>query len=136
MMKHGTQIIGHVGSEPTMRYTPSGQAVTNFTVAANEQYTNSAGERVKKTIWFRVQTWGKKAETMKQYVKKGMLVYVEGKLVADDSGNPRVWTGSDGTAHANFEINAFHVQFLSRVDDDAEQEHDRREVPPEDDMPF
>ena len=120
-------IIGNVGKDPEMRYTPSGQAVTNFTVAANKSYTNTNGEKVKKTIWFRVSTWGKQAEICNQYVKKGMLVYIEGELSADDTGNPRIWTTSDGKPAASYEVNASSVKFLSSrgavAQDEAEPQH-------------
>ena len=108
--------IGNVGRDPEMRYTGSGQAVTAFSVAVTEQYKNPAGENVKKTIWIRVSAWGKLAETVNQYVKKGMMVYVSGKLTADDSGGPKVYTKQDGTAASSFEVNAQQVLFLSRVE--------------------
>lgn len=105
---------GNVGKEPEMRYTPSGQAVVNFSVAVNNEYTNSqTGEKVKDTKWIRVQAWGKLAEVCNQYVKKGNAVLVEGKLVSDKSnGGPRVWTKADGSSAASFEVNASVVRFL------------------------
>jgi len=106
-------VAGNVGSEPSMRYTPSGQAVTSFTVATNRQYTGGNGEQVKETTWFRVSTWGKQAEICHQYVKKGSKVLVEGRLIPDkNTGGPRVFTKQDGTASASFEINAQTVRFL------------------------
>src|SRR5437763_966033 len=75
-----------------MRYTPSGQPVTSFSVATNRQYTANSGETVKENIWFRVTTWGKTAEFCNQYVKKGSKVLVEGRLTPDaNTGGPRVW---------------------------------------------
>jgi single-strand DNA-binding protein len=107
-------IVGNVGRDPEMRYTPSGQAVTSFSVATNRQYTNNNGETVKETIWFRVSAWGKQAETCNQYVKKGSKVLVEGRLTADPAtGGPRVWTGQDGSPRASFEVSAGTVRFLS-----------------------
>ena len=73
-MYHSLTIVGNVGREPEMRYTPSGQAVTSFSVATERKYTSGNGEQVKETIWFRVSTWGKQAEICKQYVKKGSKV--------------------------------------------------------------
>jgi single-strand DNA-binding protein len=97
-----------------MRYTPSGQAVTNFSVAVNDGYTNSQGEKVDRTIWVRVSTWGKQAENCKQYLAKGRKVLVEGRLVPDaNTGGPRVWTRQDGTPSASFEVSANTVRFLS-----------------------
>jgi len=116
-----TVIAGNVGRDPEMRYTPSGQAVTSFSVAVNESYTNNNGEKVKKTIWFRVSAWGKQAEIWNQYVKKGQMILVEGRLTGDQAtGGPRVWTGQDGQPRASFEISASIVRFLSsRQDSDS-----------------
>jgi single-strand DNA-binding protein len=114
-------IVGNVGRDPEMRYTPSGQAVTSFSVATNRQYTNNNGETVKETIWFRVSAWGKQAETCNQYLKKGSKVLVEGRLTADaNTGGPRIWTGQDGAPHASFEVSAQTVRFLSSRSETAE----------------
>lgn len=111
-------ITGNVGRDPEMRYTPAGQAVTSFSVAVNEAYTNNAGEKVKKTIWFRISAWGKQAEICNQYVKKGQMILVEGRLTGDQStGGPRVWTGQDGQPRASFEVTASIVRFLSSRQD-------------------
>ncbi len=107
-------IVGNVGRDPEMRYTPSGQAVTSFSVATNRQYSNNNGETVKETVWFRVSAWGKTGETCNQYLKKGSKVLVEGRLTADAStGGPRIWTAQDGTPRASFEVSAQTVRFLS-----------------------
>jgi single-strand DNA-binding protein len=107
-------LAGNLGRDPEMRYTPSGQAVTSFSVATNRQYTNNNGETVKETIWFRISAWGKLAETCNQYLKKGSKVLVEGRLTADAAtGGPRVWSGQDGQPRASFEVNAQTVRFLS-----------------------
>lgn len=107
-------LAGNLGRDPEMRYTPSGQAVTSFSVATNRQYTNNNGETVKETIWFRVSAWGKLAETCSQYLKKGSKVLVEGRLTADAAtGGPRVWSGQDGKPRASFEVSASTVRFLS-----------------------
>ena len=73
-------VIGNVGSDPEMRYTPNGSAVTNFSVAANRRYTTAEGEQREETEWFRVAAWNRLAETCNQYVTKGMKIYVEGRL--------------------------------------------------------
>ena len=112
-MYQSLTIVGNVGKDPEMRYTPSGAAVTSFSVATSRQYTNNAGETVKETVWFRVTAWGKQAEVCNQYVKKGMKVLVEGRLTADANGGPRVWTAQDGTPRASFEVNSNTVRFLS-----------------------
>ena len=111
-------IAGNVGRDPEMRYTPSGQPVTSFSVATNRQYNDASGQTVKETVWFRVTVWGKTAETCNQYVKKGSKVLVEGRLTPDPaSGGPKVWTDKDGTAKASFEVTANNVRFLSSRDE-------------------
>ena len=113
-MYHTIILVGNLGRDPEMRYTPSGQAVTNFSVATNRQYTGSDGQLVKETIWFRVSTWGKTAENCNQFLKRGSKVLVEGRLIPDTStGGPRVWNRQDGTPSASFEVNAQTVRFLS-----------------------
>jgi len=114
-------IVGNVGRDPEMRYTPSGQAVTSFSVATNRQYTNNNGETIKETIWFRVSAWGKTGETCNQYLKKGSKVLVEGRLTADPAtGGPRIWKAQDGNSRASFEVSAQTVRFLSsRSDSDS-----------------
>jgi single-strand DNA-binding protein len=113
-MYHTIIIVGNLGRDPEMRYTPSGQAVTNFSVAVNDSYTNSSGERIERTLWFRVSTWGKNAENCNQYLKKGRKVLVEGRMVGDPStGGPRTYNRQDGTTTASFEISASTVRFLS-----------------------
>lgn len=143
-MYHTIIVVGNVGKDPEMRYTPSGQAVTSFSVATSRQYTGNNGEQVKETIWFRVSTWGKLAETCNQYVKKGSKVLIEGRLTADKAtGGPRIWTKQDGTAGASFEITANTVRFLSARGDVSESgpmaggnNMDMAEIPSEDEIPF
>ena len=113
-MYHTIIIVGNLGRDPEMRYTPSGQAVTNFSVATNRQYTASDGAQVKETIWFRVSAWGRQAETCNQYLKKGSKVLVEGRLTPDkETGGPRIWARQDGTSAASFEVSASTIRFLS-----------------------
>lgn len=113
-MFHTLIIVGNLGRDPEMRYTPSGQPVTSFSVATSRQYTGSNGQPVKETIWFRVTTWGKQAEICNQYLKKGSKVLIEGRLTADpNTGGPRLWTRQDGTAGTSFEVTANTVRFLS-----------------------
>src|SRR5262245_51745916 len=140
-MYHTLIIVGNVGKDPEMRYTPSGQAVTSFSVATNRQYTTGNGEQVKETVWFRVTTWGKQAEICNQYVKKGMKVLVEGRLTPDKAtGGPRIWTKQDGSAGSSFEVTAGTVRFLSNRGESGDvpmssgMEH--AEIPAEDDIPF
>lgn len=113
-MFHTLLIVGNLGRDPEMRYTPSGQAVTTFNVATNRKYTGSDGQMVKETTWFRVTVWGKQAETVSQYLKKGSSVLVEGRLTPDAAtGGPKIWTRQDGTAGSSFEVTAQTVRFLS-----------------------
>jgi len=119
-MFHTIIIAGNVGKDAEMRYTPSGQAVTSFSLASGRKYTNNAGQEINETIWFRITTWGKTAEVCNQYVKKGMKVLVEGSLKGDpNTGSPRIWTKQDGTAGASFEVTANVVRFLSSRNESA-----------------
>lgn len=132
-------IVGNVGKDPESRFTPSGQQVTSFSVAVNRQY-HTKEEDVKETTWFRVATWGKLAEVTHTYVKKGMLVLVEGTLTPDrETGGPKVFKKSDGASGATFEVNAQTVKFLSRVEsepDSGGQGHPEGQPDPEDELPF
>jgi len=141
-------IAGNLGRDPEMRYTPSGQAVTNLNVATNRQYSSNSGEQVKETTWFRVSVWGKQAESCNQYLRKGSKVLVEGRMSQDPAtGGPRVWTGQDGAPRASFEITAQTVRFLSSRQEDQGmssgggsnygQPNDAMMPPPDDDdIPF
>lgn len=132
-MYHTLIIVGNVGRDPEMRYTPSGQAVTSFSVAANRQYPGGNGEQVKETIWFRVSVWGKMAETCNKYIRKGSKVLVEGRLTPDkETGGPKVFKKQDGSASAGFDVTAVNVKFLSTKGDG--DEHAPAIV--EDDAPF
>ncbi len=101
-------IIGNVGRDPEMRYTPNGNAVTSFSVAVNRTYTPAGGERQQETEWFNVSAWNRLAEVCNNYVTKGMKVYVEGSL------RSRSWIGQDGQTRFSNEIFANTVQFLDR----------------------
>lgn len=100
-------IIGNLGGDPEMRFTPNGHAVTTFNVATNRVFT-VGGERREETEWFRVTVWNKQAETCNQYLTKGQQVYVEGRVKLD------TWDGPDGQPRSRMEINADQVRFLSR----------------------
>ncbi len=103
-------LVGNLGSDPEMRYTPNGKAVTSFNVATNRRYTTSGGESKEETNWFRVSVWGKQAEQCNQFLSKGKQVYVEGRLHA------RSWEGQDGQMRTSLEVNAERVLFLGRRD--------------------
>ena len=107
-------IVGNLGKDPEMRYTPSGTPVTSLSVATNRKYTGSDGQVVKETTWFRVSVFGKQAENCAQYLKKGGAVLVDGRLTPDKtSGGPRVYQRPDGTMGATYEVFANTVRFLS-----------------------
>jgi single-strand DNA-binding protein len=113
-MYHQIVLVGRLGRDPEMRYLPNGNPVTNFSVATDRRYTDSNGEPVKETAWFRVSVFGKQAENCNNYLHKGSSVLVEGRLTVDpQSGGPRVWTRQDGTKGASFEVVANTVRFLS-----------------------
>lgn len=125
-------LIGRVGQDPQMRYTPDGIAVTSFSLATTETISKTqpgGGERScpqgwkesyngknwELTTWWRITCWRRMAETVNQYLTKGQQVFVEGTVsgdAADGSQNPRVWTGNDGVTRASFELTASTVKFL------------------------
>ena len=101
-------IIGNVGTEPEMRFTPNGNPVTSFRVATNRVYTTPEGERKQETEWFTVVAWNRLAENCNQYLAKGQRVYAEGRL------HTRSWEGQDGQQRSRSEIVANRVLFLDR----------------------
>ena len=107
-MFHKCTIAGHLGRDPEMRYLPDGTAVSNFSVAVNDGWGDN-----KKTIWFRVSAWRKQAETVNEFLAKGSKVLIEGRIRADDNGNPRLWNRQDGSVASSFELSATNVTFLS-----------------------
>lgn len=141
-MYHTIIIVGNLGRDPEMRYTPSGQAVTSFSVATNRSYTGNNGQTVKETIWFRVSVWGKQAESCNNFLRKGNKVLVEGRLQADpNSGGPRTFTRQDGTTSASFEVVANQIRFLTPKtgEDDAAgggTEEFGHAAGPEEEIPF
>lgn len=105
-------LVGNLGRDPEMRYTPSGSPVTTFPVATSRKYTTTDGQLKEETVWFRVQVWGKQAETVNQYLTKGRQVLVEGNLIGDENGGPKIWMDKEGKPRASFEVRAFTVRFL------------------------
>jgi single-strand DNA-binding protein len=103
-------IIGNLGRDPEMRYTPNGNPVTEFSVATSRTYNSKDGERVEETEWFNVVTWARLAETCAQYLAKGRQVYVEGRM------NTRSWDGECGKKHSRTELVAETVKFLGGRD--------------------
>jgi single-strand DNA-binding protein len=101
-------LIGNLGRDPEMRYTPSGRPVTQFTMAVNRSSKNQAGEWVEETEWFRVTTWGQLAERTAENLRKGNKVYVEGRFQS------REWEGQDGQKRTALEVTADAVLSLER----------------------
>ena len=103
-------LIGRAGTEPQMRYTPSGTAVTDFRLAVNNPSRDSSGEWQDNTEWFTVTAWDRQAESVNQYLAKGRRVFVEGRL------STNTFTGNDGQQRTSLEVRAFRVIFLDRPD--------------------
>lgn len=101
-------LIGNVGKEPEVRYTANGKPVANFSVATNERWTDKEGKKQERTEWHRVVCFSVQAEFVKEYVRKGSLVYVEGRLVTDK------WEDKDGGRHETVKVEAVAVQGLDR----------------------
>ncbi|RME86045.1 MAG: single-stranded DNA-binding protein [Caldilineae bacterium] len=105
-MYQNTIIVGNLGRDPEMRYTPSGVPVTSFSVAVNRRWTGQDGQPQEKTTWFRVTAWRRLAELCNEYLRKGQRVLVEGEVDAS------AWTGQDGQPRATLELTARNVRFL------------------------
>ena len=99
-------LIGNLGSDPEMRYTPNGNAVCDFRMAVNRRYTTSEGEQREETDWFRVTSWGRLAEQVNQYLQKGRRTYVEGRISSS------AYTDREGQPRASLEVTAEKVLFL------------------------
>lgn len=120
-------IIGRLGKDPEMRYTPSGRPVTNFSVATSRNWNSSDGERRTETEWFNVVAWGSLAEICNQYLVKGQQVYVEGRLQS------RNWEDTEGKRHTSVEIVASEMIMLgdrrSPEDNVSDEQTDEDEFP-------
>ena len=123
-------IIGRLGRDPEMRYTPSGKPVTTFNVATSRTWNTSEGERRTETEWFNVVAWGSLAEICKQYLSKGRQVYVEGRLQS------RHWDDPEGNKHTSTEIVANEMIMLDERRDGNEVSSPDVEVNEEDEFPF
>jgi single-strand DNA-binding protein len=99
-------LVGRLGRDPETRYTGSGQAVSNFSVATDESYKDRNGERQKRTEWHKIVVWGKQAEIAQQYLKKGSLVFIEGRIQS------REWQDKEGQKRTSFEIVANSFRML------------------------
>ena len=114
-------IIGHLGRDPEMRYTPSGRPVTTFSVATNRSWSTSSGDKRSETEWFNIVAWDNLAEICNQYLSKGQQVYIEGRL------HTRRWENSSGEKHLNVEIVANEMMILGNKPGDRYQNTDEAE---------
>ena len=106
MSLNKVMILGRLGQDPELKYTPSGAAVCNFSVATTESWTDKSGQKQERTEWHRIVVWGKLGELCNQYLSKGRQAFVEGTL------QTRSWEGQDGSKRYTTEINAKNVQFI------------------------
>jgi single-strand DNA-binding protein len=106
-------LVGRLGRDPETRYTSGGQAVANFSVATDESYKDRNGERQKRTEWHKIVVWGKQAEIAQQYLKKGSLIFIEGRIQS------REWQDKEGQKRTSFEIVANNFRMLGGRSDGA-----------------
>jgi single-strand DNA-binding protein len=104
-------IVGNLGRDPELRYTPQGTAVCNFSMATTEKRRDKSGEFQDVTTWFRVTLWEKRAETAAKYLQKGKAVYIEGRLKVDE------WTDRDGKERYTLDVTATDMQFIGSASD-------------------
>lgn len=115
-MYHQLSIIGYLGSDPELRFTPTGKQVCSFSVAANRKWKDNNGQVQEQTVWFRIHAWGKLAETANQYLAKGRQVFIKGELSPDPkTGQPNLWQGNDGQTRASYEVRAAQIKFLGKA---------------------
>ena len=120
-------VVGYIGRDFELRFTPQGRAVGEFSLAANTGFGTS-----KTTAWFRITIWGKLAESLSQYLLKGKQVLVVGELQPDpETGGPRIWTDTNGVARSSFEVTAREIRLLGGKTESSEEEPEE-----ESDMPF
>ena len=130
-------LIGNLGADPEIRYTPSGAAVANFNMATKAQWTTKEGEKQDKTEWHRIVAWRRLGEICGEYLHKGSLVYIEGRL------QTRSWEDRDGNKRYTTEIVAQGMQMLDRAGKSAQAASTEERFPteepldvPDDDIPF
>ena len=133
---HKLIIIGNLGRDPEMRYMPNGSPVTNFSLASNRRYKTSEGEDREETVWVRVSCFGRLAEVTNEYLSKGRQVYVEGRLRADENGNPRTFSRNDGSTGTSYEVVAQTVHFLGARGDTSTAPTDGAPAEAEEEIPF
>ena len=118
-------LLGHLGADPEVRYTEGGQAVANFRMATSETWTDKAGQKQEKTEWHKIVAWGRTAELVGQYLKKGRQVFVEGRI------ETREWQDKDGQKRWSTEIKADRVVFVGgKSEGDGATSGSQNERPP------
>jgi single-strand DNA-binding protein len=106
-------IVGNLGRDPELRYTPTGKEVATISVAVNHQYNDASGQKIKETAWWRVTVWGSQAVNIQKYAHKGSRILFEGYLTTDPETNgPRMWESRDGDIRASFEMQAVTFKLL------------------------
>jgi single-strand DNA-binding protein len=129
-------VIGHLGKDPEMRYTPSGRPVTTFSVAVSRSWNTADGERRSETEWFNIVAWGNLAEICKQYLHKGQQVYIEGRL------QTRRWEDKEGQKHTSVEVVANEMMMLgdrrdnNKSSQDSDEDDVSEPIADEDEFPF
>jgi single-strand DNA-binding protein len=137
-------LVGNLGRDPELRYTPQGTPVCSFSMATNERRKDKTGEMQDQTTWFRVTLWGRQAETASQYLSKGRPVYIEGRLRVEE------WTDRDGKPRHTLEVHATDMQFIGGKSEEplaekaaagvgpAEQQQQQQQQPDlsDEDIPF
>ena len=123
-------LIGHLGADPESRFMTSGSAVTNFSLATNESWKSAEGDIKDKTEWHKVVIFGKRAETAAEYMKKGQLVFIEGRL------QTRSWEDKDKVKRYTTEILCDNFTMLGRKGEDGGTSSAQKDVDQEDDLPF
>jgi single-strand DNA-binding protein len=131
-----TIIVGALSRDPEMRYTPSGQAVTTFSIPVNRVWYDKESNKMTEVTWNNVTTWGKLAENCNKFLRKGAIVQVVGRIKPDTNGHPRIWTRQDGTPGSSFEITAGEVTFVYVENGEAVNQDMSDGIPDEDDIPF
>jgi single-strand DNA-binding protein len=125
-------LIGNVGTDPEMRFTPNGNPVTSFRMATSRTFASADGERKQETEWFTIVSWNRLAETCNQFLTKGQRAYVEGRLRTHN------WEGQDGQKRSRVEVIASRVLFLDRgaTTTTSEEPVENAEVTEAEDLPF
>jgi len=127
-------LIGRLGKDPELKYTPAGAAVANFSLATSERWKDKEGNKQEKTEWHNIVAWNKQAEVMGEYLRKGSLVFIEGK------NQTRSWDDTEGKKHYKTEVKVWSFEFLDSKKEIAPDKPFKDEPPasePEDDsLPF